>query len=306
MKGKFLIVLKNGPYNGIPATYDGRHGMCRNVEFRDYLEKVIVKAKQLVNIGYNENVVLKSKLFRVNPFVKEMSQEQEHHIRKDAKEFILSHYNQWCFKQLFDEVSLQKNIRFYITYESENSSFFDENIEYLCEDGFIKTLNNEQVEEIHYVFDRKEALIILEKCNRFIQERCEEENLYMPEYEYFFSINIKRCGKPEHIFTKGEIEELMRNADDRKNNILVIDENGYPKIIQDINEGNLYPVRHESWNAGNLYVGKYSDISSLDDDYISSLQGWLEYLKYNKHVSIVYWDDNRDEESLLREIRKFY
>ena len=42
-KGKFLIVMKDGPYNGINGTYDGRHGAYTATEFReyvDYLEKL--------------------------------------------------------------------------------------------------------------------------------------------------------------------------------------------------------------------------------------------------------------------------
>lgn len=38
IRGKFLIVLKNGPYNGINGTYDGRHGDCSASEFRNYIE----------------------------------------------------------------------------------------------------------------------------------------------------------------------------------------------------------------------------------------------------------------------------
>ncbi|MBZ4670678.1 MAG: protein kinase [Oscillospiraceae bacterium] len=33
LKGKFLIVMKNGPYNKIFDTYDGRHGMCSSLKF---------------------------------------------------------------------------------------------------------------------------------------------------------------------------------------------------------------------------------------------------------------------------------
>ena len=42
-KGKLLIVMKDGPYNGINGTYDGRHGAYTATEFReyvDYLEKL--------------------------------------------------------------------------------------------------------------------------------------------------------------------------------------------------------------------------------------------------------------------------
>ncbi len=46
-KGKFLIVLKTGPYNGINGTYDGRHGDCSADEFRNYIENLIKFYEQL-------------------------------------------------------------------------------------------------------------------------------------------------------------------------------------------------------------------------------------------------------------------
>lgn len=58
-KGKFLIVLKNGPYNGIQRTYDGRHGYCSNEEMRDYVEKLSSALDKLKQEGYDESLVSK-------------------------------------------------------------------------------------------------------------------------------------------------------------------------------------------------------------------------------------------------------
>lgn len=98
----------------------------------------------------------------------------------------------------------------------------------------------------------------------------------------------------------------MRDADDRFRNQLVIDENGYVKVIQDDNIGHLFPVRHEPWEAGNNYVGKYSDLSTLDDQYISSLQGWLLYLQTGRKQYIDYVRENVDEEGILAKIGGYY
>ena len=126
------------------------------------------------------------------------------------------------------------------------------------------------------------------------------------EHQDFFSIKAIRCGKPKHLFTKREIETAMRNADDRFNNQLVIDEDGYAKVLKNDEHGYLYPVRHESWDSGNIYVGKYSSLATLDDDYISSLQGWLLYLKTGNPKYMDYVHDNRNEEELIQEIKTYY
>lgn len=126
------------------------------------------------------------------------------------------------------------------------------------------------------------------------------------KYESCFSVELIKCGKPIHLFTKQEIEKVMRDADDRFRNQLVIDENGYVKVIQDDNIGHLFPVRHEPWEAGNNYVGKYSDLSTLDDQYISSLQGWLLYLQTGRKQYIDYVRENVDEEGILAKIGGYY
>ena len=128
----------------------------------------------------------------------------------------------------------------------------------------------------------------------------------LEEYEHCFSIELVKCGKPKHLFTKQEIEEVMRNADDRFSNQLIIDENGYARVIQDDSLGYLFPVRHESWNAGNMYVGKYSNLWTLNDDYISSLQGWLLYLQTGRKQKMDYGYKNTNEQELLVEIGKYY
>lgn len=311
LKGKFLIVLKSGPYNKITSTYDGRHGMCSNLQFRSYIESMMEFIDKMVQLGENEYTVLNSKPLRENPFCEEVEEKYypETTESKSAKQFIIDNHNQWCFKELLAENEAKSNIRFYISYKVRDGSIFSilsEEIEYLCKDGYIKKLESDQKEEIYYFYDRSEAIKVFENCNKLMQDICEKEQLMLPEFESFISLNFERCGKPKHIFTKGEICELMRNADDRIDNMLVIDEDGYAKIIQNIEDGYLYPVSHESWNAGNVYVGKYSKLGSLEEDYISSLQGWLIYLESNKHYTMDYVHDNQDVDELLKEIEKYY
>ena len=65
--------------------------------------------------------------------------------------------------------------------------------------------------------------------------------------------------------TKEEMAEVIRNGDDRQDNILVVDENGYINLVQ--SNQMLYPVRSEIWKKGNKYVGKYSSMEHLDETY---------------------------------------
>ncbi len=49
--------MKNGPYNGISGTYDGRHGNCSASEFRDYIEHLLnLYSKLYQHIKYNDEL----------------------------------------------------------------------------------------------------------------------------------------------------------------------------------------------------------------------------------------------------------
>ena len=327
INGKFLIVLKFGPYNHISGTYDSRHNLCSNNKFRTYIEELRHKYMEIYMVaksderfkdvdGYElERKILGLKLFDRNPFnkkpIKRISITKNEKMI-EVKDFIKKHYKEWNFfeelgKDIDDEHSL---IRFYIRFHLSGGEVFDlldEKIKIIAKDGFIKEISLDSIEESYFVYERKAAILLLERLkHKFNKLICvagfgQEEDFYQ-----YFKVNIMRLNKPAHIFTKEEIKGIMRKADDRRNNKLIIDEAGYAKVIGDDIDGSLFPVSLESWNAGNNYVGKYSDLLTLDDNYIMCLQGWLEYLKTGKAVQMDYVENNREEEKLLIEIKEFY
>lgn len=83
-------------------------------------------------------------------------------------------------------------------------------------------------------------------------------------------------------------------------------ESGNAKVISN-NQGYLFPVRCETWIAGNRYVGKYSSLLTLDESYIFLLEGWLLYLTTGKsQYADCFIDGNADENTLLEKIKKYY
>ena len=154
------------------------------------------------------------------------------------------------------------------------------------------------------IYSRSEAYESVQKCSCILKQKCSDEGY--DDVISYFSVNIIKRNTPTHMFTKDEIERVMHEADDRFHNTLVIDEDGFAKIVQGSEDSHSYPVRHSSWNAGNVYVGKYSSLSTLDDNYIMSLQGWLSYLKNGRSVKMDYIHSNCDEKSLLEEIATYY
>lgn len=331
-KGKFLIILKTGPYNGINGTYDGRHGDCSADEFRNYIENLIKFYEQLYKYAKQDEQLkhlsdedieerfsnleeINKNPFKITSFEKDdtIQIKQKFAEQKKSHEYINQKFLTWNFQDLFPSAVFKKAecIKFVFEFKQNNEGFSLTRpygtCTYLTIDGTIKELDSNANEECYCVYNRESAVGLKDMLDKKLAQILKENFLAeLESYKSFFEIKIIRIGKPTHLFTKQEIKEEMQNADDRVNNQLVIDENGYAKVINTRKHGHLYPVRHESWNAGNVYVGKYSKLLTLEDDYISSLQGWLSYLKHGRTIYMDYVHENTDEEKLIAEIKTYY
>lgn len=304
LKGKFLIVLKIGPYNSIESTYDGRHGDCSSVEFREYIGKIIEHecSEGKINTIFNQNP-FKSDIYTDLIDSKDSG-------KPSPNKYVEENYTNWDFTDIVSKYEQKKsNILFYFKFKgigSLTSQLFSKDNLYLSKDGFIKRLQNSDFDNIFWVSNREDAIEIINLLNGIVEKNCSNYDVTCLKFYYSFSVSIVRTGKPIHLFTKEEIMNLMVNADDRENNQLVIDENGFAKLIQNQGEGKLYPVSQETWCAGNRYVGKYSSLSDLDRSYISSLEGWLHFLKNGSRVFKDYCNMSSDPESLIGKIKEFY
>mgnify|MGYP000557459067 FL=1 len=331
IRGKFLIVLKNGPYNGINGTYDGRHGDCSASEFRNYIEWLLnlySKLYQFIKSNDEfkglpdeeiEDRILNLGEFNKNPFKKDLFKEydvsnrkKKYSERKKSKDYIKQNFMNWDFCDMLQICPLTNSATIKFVFEFLPSGneislgLFEEMNYYICTDGHIKKMNPYSDEKCFCLYDRKAAIDLEYNLEKRVSEILKQNGLAELEYETYFSVRAIRCGNPIHLFTKQEIEVAMRYADDRLDNQLVIDENGYAKVIERDEGSYLYPVRHELWCSGNMYVGKYSSLSTLEDDYISSLQGWLLYLKTGRPQYMDYVHDNRNEKDLIQEIMTYY
>lgn len=311
LTGTFLIVLKGSPYNGIPATYDGRHGQCDRAIFRKYMEYLRRVYSRLKVSGIPEETILNLEVFRKNPFKDERENVPKATPKRNRPdEYIESNFLNWSFQDIISAPCVG-NIAFSFSFHLQSGgSMFEiirnqDQIYFLCSDGKIR--RNPPEEDIYYIHDRNSVRQIKSLCEKRISDLCLNAGFdALDLYETHFKVYLKQCGRPSHLFTKDEIETLMRTADDRKQNMLVIDEDGNAKIIQDITLGFLYPVRHEAWESRNNYVGKYSDLSTLDDTYLQSLQGWLGYLESGRRQYMDYTHSEQNIDYLIEKIRQYY
>lgn len=116
---------------------------------------------------------------------------------------------------------------------------------------------------------------------------------------------------PKHMFAKKELYNLLRNGDCRVDNILVVDFQGYLRLIQvnTVDKINLdiMPVRYKTFLAGTKVIGNGQVIlNSLEEIFKACLQGWLDYLKTKKSVYIESTQVGKTKEQLKKEIKEVY
>ena len=298
LRGKFLFVLKSGPYNSIADTYDGRHGQCTSEQFRDYVSKLILAKQCEEQPSTVQHYKIDNKLKTTPKNISKLVSEE-----LSSEKYVRDHFSEWLFDDNFYGEK-ESNGAFYISLSINDGSLPLFNHLCLCEDGHFHKKEFYDHTNVKMIYSRSEAYECLAKCEAILKQKCFEANF--DDVFSYCSVNIVKRNTPAHMFTKDEIERVMREADDRFHNTLVIDEDGFAQIVQGSKLSHSYPVRHSSWDAGNVYVGKYSSLSTLDDNYIMSLQGWLIYLKSGNSITINYMHDNCDEESLLNEIQTYY
>lgn len=310
-KGKFLIVMKTCGYNHIQAAYDGRHNVMSNDELRKYISNILQLIKDGESEGYTEDEILSIPQVAAHPYPERTTlfnipREEKSEKLPSPDDYIKKNYTIWNFKDILPAVTKSGNLSYRFIFKLDQFvSIFDKSpIYYLGADGYIKTDDNKN-NEYYEVYDRETAVALLESLNRNIVELCAGYDISFENLGYCFVIELKRIGNPSHLFTKEEIKKAMRNADDRLNNQLVIDENGYIHIV-DRQMSDFYPVSHETWCSRNNYVGKYSSLSTLDDVYIDSLSAWLEYLQDGIHVFCHECFYDETPENLINQIEKYY
>ena len=228
------------------------------------------------------------------------------------KDFILSNYRNFDFSQKIKDIAKSTNgvISYRIRIETDplNQTWFKTEHDWLCKDGRVKRLSEEDESEAMVVWSREEAMQLKAAVHQKVLGMCEQQGLDTELTEFYFSQfpELHREGKPSHLFTEGEIRSLMQQADDTKINKLVIDEEGYAHIIQKVSDGMFYPVSQESWGASLGYVGSNSSLNDLHDSYVLSLHSWLRYLQTGQRVYDDLWVSDTGLEDIIKEIMKYY
>lgn len=234
-----------------------------------------------------------------------------HSNRPSPHDFVKDQYKSFCFIDEINNTVHKDKGKISFTIKVQVGSFInifgERGEDVLCKDGYIRDSKEEGI-EILKVWDREEVIALIDKMYQKVIAECEANGYDTEEYSLgiSFEAKLKKEGTPSNLFTEKEIEVLMRNADDANFNKLVIDEDGFAHIIQIPKQGYLYPVSQETWDAGNMYVGKDSSLSDLHDSYVLCMHLWLAYLETGKQMYDDVFVPDDDLEEVIEKVKTHY
>ncbi len=236
-----------------------------------------------------------------------------HSDKPSPHDYVKTNYKSFCFIDEINEIVRKKNGKISFKIKPQIGTFVAINLleengeEVLCNDGYIRNTKEVGI-EILKVWDRNEVIELLDKMYQKVIMICDSNGYDTESYSLGISFEgeLKKEDAPSHLFTESEIETLMRNADDEYNNKLVIDEDGYAHIIQNPQQGLLYPVAQETWNAGNMYVGKKSSLLDLHDSYVLCMHLWLAYIETGRHMYDDYYVTDDGLDKVIEKVKCYY
>lgn len=112
-------------------------------------------------------------------------------------------------------------------------------------------------------------------------------------------------------FSRPELEQLIREGDDSRLNVLVLAVDGRFSLMDAVGVDLRYhpvAVRHEAWCEGNGYVGPEAaaDTSHVSETYVDMLQGWLEHLQTGRMDVFVDMPASLREAELWEKVEALY
>lgn len=308
LNGSFVFFSKVSIYNRISGTYDKRHNLMSVSDFRGYIIDMRDDYNRMRQVDFMEK-------YNKSPFACS-DQQDDFNVLGNIKNdeaflcFIETNYSKWNFKAICDEINSgqQKGSLVYFIELEIGHDFFAPDI-FLSENGtFLENNDNDTIQDIFKFNNFQCAINAVQAIETEIGSQCIKNDIIWCDLIMSLSIELSRVDQPTHLFTKDELKKVLLNGDDSKNNVLVIDGEGYVKLVENPGQHTKseYPVFNESFNAFNNYVGEFTPLYDLDDMYISFLRAWLYHLEYNKQFMVDHFGECNDEEELLNRILKHY
>lgn len=295
--GNFLIVAKGGFYNSITPTSDGRHSLFTEPEFYDYISGI---RNDVINTNGEENELAKVRgKYWTNP-KQPSSFIINGNIDKSVDIDVSSHLDELDFADLLDDFGSDKAKYFFTIDTIEwHSPFEPYKDNYLCKDGKIRKLENND-SQIFFAHDKSMALQMKKQMKQRLVDTF-AKNIEDPNFDAYVSVHCMMQDLPEHIFTFKELRQAIYSADDRKDNVVCIDDNGFVVVASDV-DYHIYPISYSPFYAYKNNVGPYSnDMANFIVKDLRSL--FLQYIKTSVEARYSEDNDSRGIKDIIRETK---
>lgn len=238
LNGTVVIFSKASLYNGIPATYDGRHNNMDSNSFRGHVEKLKEKWEQYLahkdeiekeRIRQEEQKNTLAKAYTQKLIGEEEKQEALFDLylknfRFDVEEHIIKKFDQIDSTRLYGI-----NIYFKASF-----SFMIDNYRLKRDLYFRKSEESKSMGDIRYIADTQEDAVfssmeVTEQVIEIVKKHIDNRLNIQGKVNY--SIVSKRIYAPKHLFAKDELAEVILSGDDSHRNILVVNEDGLCELI---------------------------------------------------------------------------
>lgn len=277
-RGAIVYVAKDSVYNKIQETTDGRHADCSEEEFFNYICQMRVDVG-MVNTGemsYND--------FRLkyadNPFNAKKNFLPQVNAAPIDYDIIKNNIDNLDFSALLtDGVAGYGKYKFVFNHPHKHFSLLEPFSEYyLCKDGRIRLLEDPDSSDIFVSHNLQCAKDMINALNGCLQSFVEGKQLEYSILQGSFSVEMEMNKYPARTFNYRELKQTILSADDRKDNYIVVNAEGFIEIV-DTDEYKFYPVRSAFLNSGNNFVGPYSGGKLADSLIVDFLGHWLMYLE---------------------------
>lgn len=140
-----------------------------------------------------------------------------------------------------------------------------------------------------------------------INTRDKEEVVALGRPRISFEVIVHRVSKPKNLFvTREQLKDILNKGNDSYNNSLVIDYNGFPQLLKLVNQMpcsiTSYPVRLETYGAGNSYVGEHIELKDVEEAFMALLEAWNMHILTGRKFYRDYVSGDKKEEELINGI----
>ena len=173
----------------------------------------------------------------------------------------------------------------------------------LCKDGHIRkvTLDNP---DIFYSNGLSRAESFYDKLMPISSSFCADHGVDPESCTFIIHVHVHKRKNPVHVFNYGELKRVIKSADDRRSNFIVVNGDGTLSVLYERRQ-EFYPVRSSVNGARHNLTGKYTDNSLADALIHDFLSEWLHYLKTGNAETHIYGYKDVDNRILKDQIKAY-